>query len=79
MTNTTLAQDASRVNSLVLHNSAEPDLAYYPQLFILLPLPYQDPKSAKFTRKYGDYNLTFSSPYGILYRVGERTRTNGSV
>jgi hypothetical protein len=60
-----IAKDACRVNSLVLHRSDEPDLGYYPQLFILLPLPYQDPKADKFTRKYGDYNLTFSSPYGV--------------
>jgi hypothetical protein len=48
-----------------LDSRKDVELAYYPQLFVLLPFPYQDPKSMAFTRRYGDFNLSFVSQYGV--------------
>jgi hypothetical protein len=38
---------------------------YYPHLFVLVPFPYQDPKSMAFTREYGGFSISFTSRYGV--------------
>jgi hypothetical protein len=43
----------------------ERELGFYPHLFIMLPFPYQDPKSIVFERQYGDYMLGFMGRYGV--------------
>jgi hypothetical protein len=54
LNNVTSCQDAHKI-----------ELGYYPHFFVLLPFPYQDPHSMEFTRKYGDFSLSFTSRYGV--------------
>jgi len=39
------------------------NIGSYPTIFVMLPLPYQKIETNVFTRKYGNYELTFYSPY----------------
>ena len=42
------------------------ELGYVPSLFIRVPLPYDDPKSNIYKKKYGIYDLIFSNPFRNL-------------
>jgi len=42
------------------------EIGVYPMIFVLVPLPYQDPKNNIFTRKYNNVYMTFSSITGDI-------------
>lgn len=42
------------------------EIGVYPMIFVLVPLPYQDPKNNIFTRKYNNIYMTFSTSSGDI-------------
>jgi hypothetical protein len=51
-------------NTLIPSEQNKPS-GFYPVLFVMLPLPYRNPKSDVFERQYGDYHLKFFSGKGV--------------
>jgi len=57
------------MNQLDLFNPdiKKSEIGVFPMIFVLVPLPYQDPKNSIFTRKYNnDYYLTFVNGGGDI-------------